>query len=111
MSTDFAFWKAALGDPGEIFDDLAEGVADSLSDSSDVVRFREELLHRLPDVVDVLEPDKFDLEKSPEKVQRYVLLTLSYRQLDYLDEILDLAKAHRLVGFSGVAGEPMSFEE
>jgi hypothetical protein len=111
VSTDFAFWKAAPGDPGEIFDALGEGVADSLSDSSDVVRFREELLSRLPDVEDVLEPDNFDLEESPEKVQKYVLLTLSNRQLDYLDEILDLAKSHHLVGFSGVAGEPISFGE
>lgn len=111
MSTDFAFWKAAPGDPGEIFDALAEGIADALSLSDDVIRFREELLSRWPDVEDVLEPDDFDLEESPENAQRYVLLTLSYRQLDYLDEILDLAKAHSLVGFSGVAGEPITFEE
>ena len=32
VSSDFAFWKAGEGDPGEIFDGLAEGVTAALFD-------------------------------------------------------------------------------
>jgi hypothetical protein len=110
VSTDFAFWKEGSGDPSEIFDDLADGVTDRLSSSADVLRFRDELLARLPDVKDEMSPPDFELDENPEDAERYVLLTLGYRQLSYLDEILDLAKAHGLVGYSGVAGEPISFE-
>lgn len=111
MSTDFAFWKDGSGDPLEIFDDLAEGETGRLVANSAVLRFREELLSRLPDVKDEMSPPDFELEDNPEDAEKYVLLTLGYRQLGYLDDILDLAKAHGLVGYSGVAGEPISFEE
>ncbi|MFV2019343.1 hypothetical protein [Micromonospora sp. LOL_023] len=105
MSSDFGFWKHGTGDPEEIFDKLAEGDASDLSSSSDIMRFREELLARWPDIEDVLEPSEFDLEDSPDDAMKYVLLTLSVRQLDYLPEILSMAKRAGLVGFSGVAGE------
>ncbi|WP_073946018.1 hypothetical protein [Streptomyces kebangsaanensis] len=107
MSSDFAFWKRSAGDPEEVFDGLAEGDTRDLVVSPDVLRFREKLLTRWPDVEDVLEPSRFDLEEEPDDAGKYVLLTLSVRQLDYLPEILDMAKRGGLVGFSGVAGEPI----
>ncbi|WP_432039490.1 hypothetical protein [Streptomyces cucumeris] len=107
MSSDFAFWKRSAGDPEEVFDNLAEGDTRGLVVSPDVLRFREELLTRWPDVDDVLEPSRFDLEEEPDDAGKYVLLTLSVRQLDYLSEILDMAKRNGLVGFSGVADEPI----
>lgn len=105
MSSDFAFWKGSVGNPEEVFDNLAEGDVSGLVMSPDVLRFREELLTRWPDVVDVLEPSRFDLEEERDDAGKYALLTLSVRQLDYLPEILDMAKRNGLVGFSGVAGE------
>ncbi|MGW7031477.1 hypothetical protein ACWGFX_30510 [Streptomyces xanthophaeus] len=107
MSSDFGFWKRSTGDPEEVFDSIAEGDTGDLAVSPDVLRFREELLTRWPDVEDVLEPSRFDLEEEPDDAGKYVLLTLSVRQLDYLAEILDMAKRNGLVGFSGVAGEPI----
>ncbi|MGW3398462.1 hypothetical protein [Streptomyces hydrogenans] len=107
MSSDFGFWKHSTGDPEEVFDNLAEGDTSDLAVSPDVLRFREELLTRWPDVEDVLEPSRFDLEEDPDDAGKYVLLTLSVRQLDYLPEILDMAKRNGLAGFSGVAGEPI----
>ncbi|MEU8800910.1 hypothetical protein [Spirillospora sp. NPDC048819] len=56
---------------------------------------------------DFLEPSRFDLEEEPDDAGKYVLLTLSVRQLDYLPDILDMAKRNGLVGFSGVAGQPI----
>ncbi|MFJ8248610.1 hypothetical protein [Streptomyces sp. NPDC094466] len=107
MSSDFGFWKRSTGGPEEVFDGLAEGDTRGLSVSPDVLRFREELLAKWPDVEDVLEPSRFDLEEEPDDAGKYVLLTLSVRHLDYLPEILDMAKKSGLVGFSGVAGEPI----
>ncbi|MDT0380883.1 hypothetical protein RM572_19195 [Streptomyces sp. DSM 42041] len=107
MSSDFGFWKRSSGNPEEVFDSLDEGVTGDLVVSPDVLRFREELLARWSDVDDVLEPSRFDLEEEPDDAGKYVLLTLSVRQLDYLPEILDMAKRNGLVGFSGVAGEPI----
>ncbi|MBK3565985.1 hypothetical protein [Streptomyces sp. MBT62] len=107
MSSDFGFWKRSTGDPEEVFDNLAEGDTGDLSVSPDVLRFREELLIRWPDLVDVLEPSRFDLEEEPDHAGKYVLLTLSVRQLDYLPGILEMAKKNGLVGFSGVGGEPI----
>ncbi|MEV4264481.1 hypothetical protein [Kribbella sp. NPDC049584] len=112
MSSDFAFWKAVPGDLGEIYDKVCEGITDGLLASGDVLQFRGELLRRFPEVKDELEPGDFDLADNPEDAEKYVLLTLSYGRLrDTFGEVLDLAKAHGLVGFSGVAGEPIFFEE
>ncbi|WP_405991771.1 hypothetical protein [Streptomyces sp. NBC_00986] len=105
MSSDFGFWKRGAGGPEEIFENLAEGDTGDLAVSSDVLRFREDLLTRWPDLVDVLEPSRFDLEEEPDHAGKYVLLTLSVRQLDYLSEILEMAKMNGLIGFSGVGGE------
>lgn len=107
MSSDFGFWKRDVGDSERIFDKLAEGDTSDLVASPDVLRFREELLARWPDIEDVLEPSRFDLEEEPDDAGKYVLLTLSVRHLDYLPEILDMANRSGLVGFSGVAGEPI----
>ncbi|MCA2213287.1 hypothetical protein [Jidongwangia harbinensis] len=107
MSSDLGFWWRGAGDPEEIFDKLAEGDTSDLTPNSGVMRFREELLARWPDIEDVLEPSEFDLEDSPDDAMKYVLLTLSVRQLDYLAEILSMANEKGLVGFSGVAGEPI----
>ncbi|MFX4294921.1 hypothetical protein [Streptomyces bohaiensis] len=107
MSSDFAFWKRSTGKPEDVFDGLAEGDTSDLFASSDVMRFREGLLTRWPDLEDVLEPSRFDLEEEPGDEEKYVLLTLSVHQLDYLPDILDRAKKSGLVGFSGVAGEPI----
>ncbi|MBW6435091.1 hypothetical protein KZ829_15215 [Actinoplanes hulinensis] len=99
MSSDFAFWKAGSGNPAEIYDALAEGVADALEPHPDVAVFRGELLERWPDLVDVLEP-------GDGPGDRYVLLTLPLRMLSYLDGIFELAGKYELHGYSGVAGEP-----
>ncbi|MFD4997936.1 hypothetical protein [Streptomyces buecherae] len=107
MSSDFGFWKCGVGGPEETFDNLAEGDTGDLVVSPDVLQFREELLTRWPDLEDVLEPSQFDLEEEPDDAGKYVLLTLSVRQLDYLPGILEMAKGNGLVGFSGVAGEPI----
>ncbi|MEV6816309.1 hypothetical protein [Micromonospora sp. NPDC051296] len=107
MSSDFGFWKRGLGDPGEIFDGLAEGDTANLAPSPDVLRFREELLARWPDMVHVLEPSDDDVAENPEDASKYVLLTLSVRQLDQLSEVLSMAERNGLVGFSGVADEPI----
>lgn len=107
MSSDFGFWKHAVGDPADIFDSLAEGETDALTESTDVLQFREDLLTRWPDLRDDLEPAEFDLEESPEDASKYVLLTLSVRQLDYLPEVLSMATKLGLTGYSGVAGEPI----
>jgi hypothetical protein len=106
MSSDFGFWKKGVGDPEEIFDNLAEGVTDALEASSDVSWFRGELLSRWPELVDVLEPTDEDLAETPEDGAKYVLLTLPVRFLDHLPEILDMATRYGLQGYSGVAGEP-----
>ncbi|WP_239132819.1 hypothetical protein [Paractinoplanes durhamensis] len=103
MSSDVAFWKAGEGDPGEIFDGLAEGVTEPLEPHSDVSWFRGELLSRWPDLIDVLEPADYDLLDTPEDGAKYVLLTLPVGMLDRLDTIFDLARKHGLSGFSGVA--------
>ena len=105
MSSDFAFWKSGTGDPEEIFEALSDGDTSGMESSADVQRFRDELLTSLPDVGDALEPSDFDLAESPDDGRRYVLLTLSVRQLDHLPRVLELAQKHRLRGFSGVAGE------
>jgi len=105
VSSDFAFWKAGDGDPGEIFDGLADGVADALDPHSDVADFRSELLKRWPDLVDVLEPTADDLLEVPEDAAKYVLLTLPVRMLDWLDGIFHLARQYGLSGYSGVAGQ------
>jgi hypothetical protein len=107
MSSDFGFWKRSAGDPEEVFDGLAEGDTSDLVVSPEVLRFREDLLARWPDLGDVLEPSRFDLEEEPDDAGKYVLLTLSVRQLDYLPEILEMAQGKGLVGFSGVGGEPI----
>lgn len=78
MSSDFAFWKAIPGEPEQIYDNVCEGSADGLSASADVLRFREELLRRLPHLKDELEPGDYELEENPENVDKYVVLTLSY---------------------------------
>ena len=112
MSSDFAFWKAVPGDPEEIYDKVCEGITDGLLASGDVLRFRQELLRRFPDVKDELQPGDFDLAENPEDAEKYVVLTLSYGRLrDTFGEVLDLAKVHGLVGFSGVAGQPIFFED
>ena len=49
-----------------IFDDLADGVTGNLVPSPDVLRFREELLARWPDLKDELERSDFDREDSPD---------------------------------------------
>lgn len=107
MSSDFGFWKDEAGDPAEIFDNLAEGNTGDLTSSAEVLRFREGLLARWPDLQDVLEPSEFDLEDEPEDAQKYILLTLSVQQLEYLPELLSMAKGYGLVGFSGVADQPI----
>jgi hypothetical protein len=107
VSSDFGFWKRGTGDPEDIFDALAEGETENLEVSEDVLRFREELLTRWPDIKNALEPSERYLVETPEDASKYVLLTLSVRQLDYLDEILTSASKHGLVGYSGVAGEPI----
>jgi hypothetical protein len=106
MSSDFAFWKQGAGDPGEIFDDLAEGITDALEPHSDVSGFRGELLSRWPDLVDVLEPGEQELAEAPEDGAKYVLLTLPVSMLDHLDAIYGLARDYKLRGYSGVADEP-----
>lgn len=105
MSSDFAFWKAGEGDPGEIYDGLADGVTDALEPHSDVSRFRGELLSRWPDLVDVLEPTEDDLLDAAEDAAKYVLLTLPMSMLRHLDGIFELARQHELRGYSGVAAE------
>ncbi|MEU4164061.1 hypothetical protein [Actinoplanes sp. NPDC026670] len=107
MSSDFAFWKAGDADPGEIFDNLADGVTDALHGHSDVSRFRAGLLSRWPDLVDVLEPSEYDLAEAPEIAAKYVLLTLPVSMLRYLDDIFQMARDHGLQGYSGVAGEAL----
>ncbi|GLY20295.1 hypothetical protein [Micromonospora sp. NBRC 101691] len=107
MSSDFGFWKGGLGDAERIFDGIAEGDTGDLVASVDLLRFREELLARWPDMRNELEPSEYDLEESPEDLSKYVLLTLSVRQLEHLPEVLKLAKKHGLVGYSGVAGRPI----
>jgi hypothetical protein len=107
VSSDFGFWKRGAGDPADIFDRLAEGDTSDLASDPAVKRFRDGLLARWADIEDALEPSTFDLEDSPDDVLKYVLLTLSVRQLDHLPEILSLAQDNGLVGFSGVAGEPI----
>jgi hypothetical protein len=105
VSSDFGFWKHGMGEPDEIFEKLAEGDTSGLTQSSDLMRFRERLLARWPDIQDVLEPSEFDLEDSLDDALKYVLLTLSVRQLDYLPEIMSMAGENGLLGFSGMAGE------
>ncbi|GAB3937374.1 hypothetical protein [Micromonospora vulcania] len=105
MSSDFAFWKVGEGDPGEIYDGLAEGVTDGIGACSEVSWFRDELLSRWPDLVDVLEPTEYDLRDAPEDAAKYVLLTLPVSMLGHLDGIFELARQYELRGYSGVAGE------
>jgi hypothetical protein len=105
VSSDFAFWKVCEGDPGEIFDGLAEGITDALEPHSDVSWFRGELLSRWPGLVDVLEPTERDLLEVPEDGAKYVLLTLPVSMLDHLDGIVELAREYKLHGYSGVADE------
>ena len=107
MSSDFAFWKAGNGEPGNIFDDLAEGRTDALQEHSDVSRFRAALLSRWPDLVDVLEPSEYDLLEAPDDAAKYVLLTLPVRMLQYVGEIFQMARDYGLRGYSGVAGEAL----
>ncbi|MFF0155333.1 hypothetical protein [Micromonospora sp. NPDC005203] len=105
MSSDFAFWKVGVGDPGEIYDGLADGETDVLQPHPDVTCFRGELLSRWPDLVDVLEPTEHDLVDAPDDAARYVLRTLPVRMLGHLDDIYELARQHGLRGYSGVADE------
>ena len=105
VSSDFAFWKAGQGDPGEIFDGLADGVTEALDPHSDVSWFRGELLSRWPDLVDVLEPTEDDLLEVPEDGAKYVLLTMPVGMLGRLDGIFDLARGYGLSGYSGVADQ------
>lgn len=105
MSSDFGFWKQSRGDAGEVFDSLAEGDTSDLIASLDVLSFRNELLANWPEIENVLEPSDLDLEEDPEDASKYVLLTLSVRQLGLLSSIVDMAKRYRLVGYSGVADE------
>ncbi|MDG4781266.1 hypothetical protein O7614_16575 [Micromonospora sp. WMMD961] len=105
MSSDFAFWRVGEGNPGDIYDGLADGVTDALEPHSDVSWFRSELLSRWPDLVDVLEPTEYDLLDAPEDAAKYVLLTLPVSMLGHLDGIFELARQYKLRGYSGVAGE------
>jgi hypothetical protein len=85
--------------------EAAAQISDALNQQLE--RFREKFGREPGPEEDVLEPVEFDLEESPEDALKYVLLTLSVRQLDYLPQVLELAKRHGLVGYSGVAGEPI----
>lgn len=105
MSSDFGFWKHVPGDPGTIFDSLAEGGSTQLVFSDDVVEFRTTLLSQWPDLADVLEPSEFDLMETPEDVGKYVLLALPVKYLDLIPELIAHAKRSGLVGYSGVADE------
>ncbi|GIF22297.1 hypothetical protein BJ973_002621 [Actinoplanes tereljensis] len=105
MSSDFAFWKVCRGDPGEVFDGLADGLTGALEASTDVFGFREQLLTRWPDLVDVLEPAVEDLLDVPGNAAKYVLLTLPVGMLGRLDDIFELAGRYELSGYSGVADE------
>jgi hypothetical protein len=105
VSSDFGFWKAGAGNPGEIFDGLADGVTEALEPHSDVSWFRGELLSRWPDLVDVLEPTEDDLLEAPEDGAKYVLLTLPVGMLERLDGIFELAGRYGLSGYSGVADQ------
>lgn len=107
MSSDFAFWARASGEPGEVFDALADGDTTALEPSDSVRAFRETLITRWPDIVDVLEPSQFDLDETPDDIQKYVLLTLPVRLLDLLPEVLSIAREHGLTGYSGVADAPI----
>jgi hypothetical protein len=60
VSSDIAFWKAAAGEPEEIYDGLADGITDGLEAHPDMAAFRGELLSRWPALADVLEPNETD---------------------------------------------------
>jgi hypothetical protein len=107
MSSDFAFWARASGDPGEVFDALAEGDTSSLEPSESVREFREALKRRWPGIVHMLEPTQRNLDETPDDIRKYVLLTLSYRMLDGWPDILAMAKEHGLTGYSGVGEAPL----
>ncbi|WP_371401970.1 hypothetical protein OHA10_29180 [Kribbella sp. NBC_00662] len=107
MTSDFGFWKQGSGDPLEIFDDLAEGITDRLISSPDVLRFREAIVSRWPDLEDSLEPAAYQLEESPGEDEKFVLLGLARRHLEHIPDIFALADRYGLVGYSGVGGEPI----
>jgi hypothetical protein len=69
-----------------------------------VLEFRRAILKRWPDLNDVIEPPDFALEENPGSDSQFVLLTLAGGKLDYISELISMAKEHGLVGFSGVAG-------
>ena len=107
VSSDYAFWKQITRDPDVVFDQLAEGEVSGLHPHPDVLRFRRQLLSRWPDLENTLEPDAEDVAAWPELAEHYVLLTLSYRQLEHLDDILGIARELHLSGFSGVDDGPI----
>lgn len=62
-------------------------------------------MSRWPELVDVVEPTESDLLDEPTDGAKYVLLTLPVTMLDHRDAIFELARSHRLRGYSGVAGD------
>ena len=104
MSSDFAFWKAIPGDPEQIYDPFCEGITTGLLANADVLRFREELLRRLPELKDELSPAEFE----PEDIDKYVVLTLAYRSVHNLDEILDLAEVSAGPAYSVSLRSPLT---
>ncbi|MGW6276079.1 hypothetical protein [Kribbella sp. NPDC055071] len=77
---------------------LAEAVAESRLTAGEFMR--------------LLSPAEYELEDNPGDAEKYVLLTPSYGRLrNDFGKVLDLAKAHGLVGYSGVGGEPIAFGE
>ena len=103
MSSDFAFWKAGDGEPGDIYDGLVDGMTAALEPHTDVALFRGELLFRRPDLAAVLEPTELDVLDVPDDGVKYVLLSLPAAKDGELDDIFQLARKYRLQDYRSVA--------
>jgi hypothetical protein len=103
MSYDLYFWKSAVGEPGEICDRLAEEEVEGVHPSTEVERFRAELLRRWPDLTDQIAPWAQDLDwRQPwgrtDLAPYFVSLTLSFNvEPHVVQDIVALAHESDLV--------------
>lgn len=105
MSYDVYFWKVAKGETYDVYEELANEEVESVEPSPDVLRFREQLLTRWPELADRISPWAADLGwRQPwdreDLAPYFVGLTLSHSTTETtLRAIIDLANAHTLITY------------
>lgn len=110
VSYDVYFWKSASAEANDVCDQLADEEVDSVEPSPDILRFREQLLTRWPELADHISPWSADLGwRQPwgrkDLAPYFVALTLSFSTDETtLRAMIDLADTHTLITYDPQIG-------